>query len=205
MADALRKKLFGTIEMKALRTSVFLDRDGVIIHNRPDHVKSWSEVRFLPGALDALKRLAEYPSAIVIISNQGAVGRGMITLEEAWDLQNRIVEEIRMHGGRIDGSYICPHHPNDGCDCRKPSPGMILQAAKDLDIDLRASWLVGDALSDIEAAEKVQVHGILVRTGRGEDQLSRMPAETSAAWPVVADLAAAVELIFNAPGVHNRV
>jgi len=180
-----------------MRAAVFLDRDGVIIENRPDHVKDWSEVRFLPGVSEALQKLSMAPAAIVIISNQGAVGRGLMTLEAAWDLQNRVVEEIKEHGGRIDGSDSCPHHPNNGCNCRKPSPGMILQAARDLDLDLGNSWLVGDALTDLEAAKNAGIRGILVRTGRGAEQEARISAETSRHWPVVADLKAAVELVLG--------
>jgi len=183
--------------LKKPRTSVFLDRDGVIIENRPDHVKSWSEVRFLPGAFDALRRLAESPAAIVIISNQGAVGRGIITLDAAWDLQHRIVDEIERHGGRIDAGYICPHHPDDGCDCRKPSPGMIRQAARELNLELSRSWLVGDAVSDLMAAKAAEMRAVLVRTGRGADQQQLLSVDDAASQPVVADLNAAVELILG--------
>ncbi|MGW8256657.1 MAG: D-glycero-alpha-D-manno-heptose-1,7-bisphosphate 7-phosphatase [Thermoguttaceae bacterium] len=180
-----------------MRTAVFLDRDGVIIENRPDHVKSWSEVRFLPAVFPAMHKLALSQAAIVVISNQSAVGRGLITFDAAWNLQQRIVEEIEKHGGRIDASYICPHHPDDKCDCRKPAPGMILQAARELDLDLAKSWFVGDAVSDLEAAKAAGIKAILVQTGRGSDQEKIMPANDSRRWPVVADLSAAVKYIFT--------
>jgi D-glycero-D-manno-heptose 1,7-bisphosphate phosphatase len=187
------------------RWSVFLDRDGVIIENRPDHVKTWAEVQFLEGAIEALQRLAGLSAAIVIVSNQGAVGREMMTLDEARELQNRIVAKIEEQGGRIDASYLCPHHPNDGCECRKPAAGMIRQAARELQLDLQRSWLVGDALSDLMAASAAEMQGILVRTGRGAEQ-ERLLADNPPAnfadrldsdWPVVADLPAAVEYIFQ--------
>jgi D-glycero-D-manno-heptose 1,7-bisphosphate phosphatase len=183
--------------MNLMRKSIFLDRDGVIIENRPDHVKSWAEVGFLPGAFEALRRLAETPSAIVIISNQGAVGRGMMTFEAAWDLQHRIVAEIYRHGGRIDASFICPHHPEDGCDCRKPAPGMIRQAARELYLDLPGSWLVGDAVTDLQAASAAGMRAILVQTGRGADQEQLLPEHGERSWTVVTDLPAAVNFIFR--------
>lgn len=94
------------------------------------------------------------------------MGRGLLDEEIAWQLQRQIVAEITVAGGRIDASYLCPHHPQAGCDCRKPAPGMLLRAARELDLDLSRSWLVGDALSDLEAARVAGVRGILVRTGR---------------------------------------
>jgi D-glycero-D-manno-heptose 1,7-bisphosphate phosphatase len=180
-----------------LRSAIFLDRDGVIIENRPDHVKSWAEVQFLDGAFEALRRLAASSAAVVIISNQGAVGRGLMALETAWELQNRIVAEIREQGGRIDGSYICPHHPNDGCDCRKPAPGMILQAAGELDLDLSRSWLVGDAVTDLMAAQAAGISAVLVKTGRGADQQQLLAKPSGGSWPIAADLPAAVDFILQ--------
>jgi D-glycero-D-manno-heptose 1,7-bisphosphate phosphatase len=189
----------GDREGAAKRRGVFLDRDGVIIENREDHVKSWPEVQFLEGAIGALRRLAQSPLAIVIVSNQGVVGRGLLELDVARQLQERIVAEIEARGGRIDASYLCPHHPDVGCACRKPLPGMLVRAARELDLELRNSWLVGDALSDLEAAARAEVHGILVRTGRGKEQESRMAEEGPVRAPVVVDLAAAVNLILGLP------
>jgi len=185
-----------------MRPAIFLDRDGVIVENRPDHVKSWSEVRFLDGAFRALAQLAASPLAVVVVSNQGAVGRGLMTLEQAWDIQNEIVRAIEARGGRIDASYLCPHHPDDGCECRKPAPGMLRQAAKELDLDLSHSWLVGDAVGDLQAADAAGCRGVLVRTGRGIDQEKRLPAELRGRWDVADNLAAAVRLILDETFSH---
>jgi D-glycero-D-manno-heptose 1,7-bisphosphate phosphatase len=175
--------------------ATFLDRDGVIIENRPDYVKTWSEVRFLPNVWDALQKLGRSETKIVIITNQSAVARGLITLENAWKVQHQVVDEIHKHGGRIDASYLCPHHPDAGCDCRKPAPGMLRQAAQELDLDMSRSWLVGDAVSDLQAARAAGVRGVLVRTGRGADQeIQNLPA-LNGDCAVVDDLAAAVQLI----------
>ena len=171
----------------------------MIIENRPDHVKSWSEVRFLAGSPAAMKRLAASRRAIVIVSNQAVVGRGLLDERAAWQLQRQIVAEIAARGGRIDASYLCPHHPQMGCVCRKPAPGMLLQAARDLDLDLSRSWLIGDAWSDLQAARAAGVRGILVRTGRGAEQQNLLP-KPGESWLVVADLAAAVEIILGPSG-----
>ncbi len=181
-----------------MKTAVFLDRDGVIIGNRPDHVKTWAEVRFLDGAFDALSQLAALPLAVVVVSNQGAVGRGILTLEQAWEVQSKIVEAVRSRGGRVDASYLCPHHPDAGCACRKPAPGMLQQAARELGLDLERCWLVGDAVSDLQAARTVGARGILVRTGRGREQEIESLAGWNGRCAVVDDLPAAVRLIAEA-------
>jgi D-glycero-D-manno-heptose 1,7-bisphosphate phosphatase len=181
-----------------VREAVFLDRDGVIIQNRSDHVKTWAEVRFLDGVFDALAQLAALPLAVVVVSNQGAVGRGILTLERAWELQRQIVAAVTSCGGRIDASYLCPHHPDAGCLCRKPAPGMLQQAARELGLELRRCWMVGDALSDLEAARAAGARGILVRTGRGRDQELGLLPEWNGRFAAVEDLSAAVRLIAEA-------
>jgi D-glycero-D-manno-heptose 1,7-bisphosphate phosphatase len=203
VADARRRKYYGNKQGNRLKPAVFLDRDGVIVENRPDHVKSWSEVRFLDGVFESLARLADSPLAIVVVSNQGAVGRGLMALEQAWDVQNQIVREIERNGGRIDASYLCPHHPDAGCDCRKPAPGMLRQAAQELNLDLSRSWLVGDAVSDLQAASAAGARGILVRTGRGTDQESRNLSTFEGRYDVVDDLAAAVRLIAETESLES--
>jgi len=153
-----------------MRAAVFLDRDGVISVNRQDYVKSWSEFAFLPGALDALERLAHSEYAIVVISNQSAVGRGLISLEELSDIHVRMKRAIEAHRGRLDGVYFCPHTPNEACQCRKPEVGMFHDAANQLDLDLSCSYMVGDTLTDLLAGGKAACKPVLLLTGLGEDQ-----------------------------------
>ncbi|MGA2618507.1 MAG: HAD-IIIA family hydrolase [Thermoguttaceae bacterium] len=180
------------------RPAAFLDRDGVIIENRPDYVKCWEEVRFLPGALAALRRLAASHLAVVIVSNQASIGRGLLAAAAAWEIHRRLVAEIERHGGRIDASYFCPHRPESGCDCRKPAAGMLHQAAAELDLDVRHSWMVGDALSDLQAARAAGARAVLVRTGRGAQQEALLSTPGAADWSVVPDLPAAVDHILRA-------
>jgi D-glycero-D-manno-heptose 1,7-bisphosphate phosphatase len=181
----------------AMQPAVFLDRDGVIIQNREDYVKSWLEVRFLPGALAALSRLSRTRYALVVVTNQSAVGRGTITMGQAVEINQRVIATIESWGGRVDACYMCPHHPERGCDCRKPAPGMLLRAAREMGLDLSRSYSVGDAASDVLAAQAVGARGILVRTGRGEEQVPLLEAQGLTASPVVADLQAAVDFIME--------
>ena len=154
-----------------MQPALFLDRDGVIIENRADYIRTWSDVAFYPQALDALVKIKDSHFKILVITNQSAVGRGLISQEVAREINDRLVAEIQSSGGRIDGIFMCPHAPQDHCSCRKPEPGLILQAASRHSIDLQNSILIGDALSDILAGQKAGVaQNILVRTGRGFDQ-----------------------------------
>jgi D-glycero-D-manno-heptose 1,7-bisphosphate phosphatase len=154
-----------------MHKAIFMDRDGVIIENRPNYVLSWSDVEFLPHSIDAL-RIINPNIKIVIITNHSAVGRGLITLQAAKALNQRIVKEIRNHGGRVDGSYMCPHSPQQACQCRKPLPGLILRAARELNIDLANSLMIGDAFTDILAGKNAGISkNILVETGRGSQQI----------------------------------
>lgn len=182
-----------------MRPAIFLDRDGVINENRPDHVRTWDQVHFLPGVFDALRRLAASDYALVVVTNQSAVGRGLMTSQALQQINDGIVARVRAEGGRIDALYCCPHRPDEGCACRKPKPGMLLQAAADLGIDLSRSFLVGDAVTDVEAALAAGSRPFMVRTGRGEAQLAQLHRENHAAVVVVGDLADAAALILGIP------
>ncbi len=154
-----------------MHPAIFLDRDGVIIENRPHYVRSWEDVQIFPEALRALAGMSSSAYKFVIITNQSCIGRGLVSWEAAGEINRRLLDEIRLAGGRIDRVYVCPHTPQDGCDCRKPRPGMILQAARELHLDLRRSILIGDALSDLQAGLAAGVGEVaLVSTGRGKDQ-----------------------------------
>jgi D-glycero-D-manno-heptose 1,7-bisphosphate phosphatase len=180
-----------------LRPAVFLDRDGVINENRDDYVKAWDEIRFLPGAFDAVRRLAPSPYRIVLVTNQSSVGRGILSRQQVEAINGRLVAELEARGGRVDAVYYCPHHPDDGCSCRKPQPGLLLRAASDLDLDLVRSFLVGDAASDVEAALAAGCRPILVLTGRGHEQRLLLDRQRHAGVTVVQSLGEAVELILD--------
>jgi D-glycero-D-manno-heptose 1,7-bisphosphate phosphatase len=174
-----------------VRQAVFLDRDGVINENRDEYVKRWGEFVFLPGALQALERLAQSPFLIVVTTNQSAIGRGLVSQDQVDEIHQRMIENIRVAGGRIDAMYYCPHAPGENCNCRKPQPGLFLKAAKEWNIGLERSYCVGDKVSDLEAGLKVGCKGILVLTGEGRKQSPDLLTE----YQIVGDLQEAVELI----------
>lgn len=179
--------------------TVFLDRDGVIIENRSDYVKSQAEVCFLPRTFAALRQLRGSGYAVVVVTNQSAVGRGIISLEQATAINHHVIAEIAAHGGRVDGCYVCPHRPDERCGCRKPAPGLLLRAAAELGLDLARSYLVGDALTDIAAGRAVGARGVLVLTGRGQEQAALLRGAPAADCPVADDLLAALDYILGAP------
>jgi histidinol-phosphate phosphatase family protein len=178
--------------------SIFLDRDGVLIENRSDYVRDWSQVKIIPEAVHALSLAPIKKYKVVLVTNQSAVGRGLILLKTAQDINQRLINLIREQGGQIDSVYMCPHAPEDGCSCRKPLPGLLLQAAKDLSLDLQRSWIIGDAWSDVQAGEAAGLRGtILLKTGRGTEQLLQASLEKVAANLVFDNLPLAFEAILS--------
>lgn len=174
--------------------AIFLDRDGVIIENRANYVRDWSDVTFIGSAMEAMVTLARLSLPIIIVTNQSAVGRGIITKSVAEEINQQLVKAIEKFGGRVNAVFMCPHSPKDHCNCRKPEPGLLFQASRDLDITLSRSILVGDALTDIEAGRNAGVgRTALVLTGRGKAQLNLPEAASLKPFEVFSDLKALVE------------
>lgn len=177
-----------------MHRAIFLDRDGVLIENRSEYVREWSQVTLLSQAIEALAHLHEYK--VVIVTNQSAVGRGLMTLEAAFEINHRLVEKIKESNGQVDGVYMCPHAPEDQCICRKPNPGLLLQAAEELSLDLHQSWMIGDAWSDLMAGKAAGVRGVvLLKTGRGNEQLAQPQPENLVDYFVFNDLSTAFNAI----------
>lgn len=177
--------------------ALFLDRDGVFIENCANYVRSWEDVQFFPQALEALARIREIPYKIIVVTNQSAVGRGIISLETAVALNERILEVVRDGNGRIDASYLCPAKPGNNAPCRKPRPGMLLQAAEEHNLDLRQSYMIGDALTDIQAGQAAGVkEAVLLLTGRGTDQAQRPLAKKLPPFSTFQNLAEALRHLF---------
>ncbi|MDI6687627.1 MAG: D-glycero-beta-D-manno-heptose 1,7-bisphosphate 7-phosphatase [Desulfobacterales bacterium] len=137
-----------------LQRVVFLDRDGVINRDSPDYIKSWEEFEFLPGSIEAIRLLNSNGFATIIITNQSAINRNMVSRQGLEHIHTLMKKEIKSGGGDIKDIFFCPHIPEDGCDCRKPEPGLILQAQKKYQIDLTTSTMVGDSAKDIECARR---------------------------------------------------
>jgi len=150
------------------RRFVFLDRDGVLNEDREDYVKNVGEFRFYGDALESLRRLREAGVGVVLASNQSGLGRGIVSWEDFWEMHERMVEEIRRAGGELSGALYCPHRPEDGCSCRKPAPGMLLEAAEVLGARLKESFMVGDRGTDLEADARAGATGLLLDRFGGE-------------------------------------
>lgn len=177
--------------------AIFLDRDGVVIENRSDYVKSWDEVTFISGAISALRLLAASPYRIIFITNQALIGRGICSAEHIEALHAQIVNEIFRQGGRIDASYICPHASNVISNCRKPAPGMLLQAQNEHQLDLAQSFLIGDNVTDIQAGKAAKVTTLLVKTGWGAQFVNQVQNDPLLKSPVFEDIHEAAQFILQ--------
>jgi D-glycero-D-manno-heptose 1,7-bisphosphate phosphatase len=160
--------------------AVFLDRDGTI-NEEVGYLDSLEKLKIFPEAFDAIRLINQSGMKAVVISNQSGVARGYFDEDFLETVHARIQALLKEHKAWIDRFYYCPHHPTEGtgvyrtaCPCRKPEPGLLLQASQEMDIDLARSYMVGDMPKDIEAAGKAGAKGILVQTGYGADHLRQM-------------------------------
>lgn len=167
--------------MTALEPAVFLDRDGTLIEDvgfprEPDRV------RLVDGAAAALRHLAAADLRLVVVSNQSGIGRGLITADEARSVHERFIGLIGDEGVILDGAKYCPHPPEAGCDCRKPSPGMLLEAAEDLRLDLGRSFMIGDKVSDVKAGERAGCRTVLLGSSPTDGGSTRGPDFVASGW-----------------------
>lgn len=177
-------------------SAIFLDRDGVLIENRSDYVRDWSHVTILPGVIEALSGFKQEGFKIIVVTNQSVVGRRLVTHSAAQEINSRLIHTLKRKGGWVDAVYMCPHIPDDLCNCRKPRPGLLLQAAEELSLDLNSSWMVGDAWSDLLAGQSAGLHRtIMVKTGRGSTQLQEIQPEGLKSFLVSDNLFAAFQTI----------
>ncbi len=158
-----------------MNKAAFLDRDGVINVKAPEgqYVTRWEEVRFLPGVAAAIARLNQAGFRVIVISNQRCVAKGLVTSDEVRALHEKISRELAAQGAIIDAFYFCPHDTSAACDCRKPAPGMILQAAQEHQIDPGLSWMIGDTAADVAAGKNAGCQTILI--GRRESAAASAP------------------------------
>jgi D,D-heptose 1,7-bisphosphate phosphatase len=157
--------------------AVFLDRDGTI-NEEVGYLDSLDKLRVIPSAYEAIRLINVSGMKALVITNQAGVAKGFFTEEFVNLINERLQADLLRMGASIDKFYYCPHHPTEGigiylreCSCRKPAPGMLLNAAQELNIDLTQSYLIGDRFRDMEAGRKVGVRGILVKTGFGQGLL----------------------------------
>ena len=191
-----------TSERQPVRPAVFLDRDGTI-NEQMGYINHLSRFQMLPGAARAIARLNEAGFAVVVVSNQSGLARGYFPDELLTAVHKKMRAELAEEGGHVDGLYFCPHHPEAkraefrvACDCRKPKPGLVLQAAAEMNLDLSRSFMVGDRWSDLKCGVQAGVTPLLVLTGygRGDAQYIGPQQEIQPAF-VGEDLSAVVDWI----------
>ncbi|MBI2300031.1 MAG: HAD-IIIA family hydrolase [Armatimonadetes bacterium] len=153
------------------------------------------ELVLLPGAGTAVARLNQAGVLVCAVTNQSCIGRGLLDLRVLGAIHDRLRLLLEAEGARLDGIYTCPHRPDDGCACRKPRPGLLLQAAARHRVDFSRAVVVGDNLTDIEAGRRTGCRTILVRTGDGATSLAALPAWAHQPDHLAADLPAAVDWI----------
>jgi D-glycero-D-manno-heptose 1,7-bisphosphate phosphatase len=169
---------------------ILLDRDGVLNRQPAGYLTSHEEWQWLPGAREACARLTARGHRLTVVTNQSAVARGLLGIAELDLIHRRMRRDLAELGVRIWPVLHCPHHPREGCPCRKPEPGMLLEALRMLDAEPGRAVMVGDHTVDLEAADRAGCQSVHVRSGRGHD----LPFPPSCMGSV-ADLAAAVSLL----------
>ncbi|OLC45720.1 MAG: hypothetical protein AUH43_15515 [Acidobacteria bacterium 13_1_40CM_65_14] len=192
-----------------MRPAVFLDRDGTLIED-VGYLDAIERLVLFPWTVDTVRALNRAGLPVVVITNQSGVARGYFTEQFVDDTHREIAARLAAGGARIDAYYHCPHHP-DGhvspyardCDCRKPACGLIDRAARDLNLDVSRSFVVGDKWIDVGLARAAGAHGILVRTGTGAAEIRRRPDLTADA--IVDNLAAAASWILERLRSGDRV
>jgi len=174
---------------------IILDRDGVINHNLENYIRSPQDWTPIEGSLDAIAELNRNNFTVVIATNQSAINRGYITSDILNDIHNKMLQELTKHNAKISKIYVCPHIPEDNCECRKPKIGLLKKIAHDYDANLKNTILIGDNFTDIQAGLAAGCVCILVLTGKGKETMvsNSIPRQVI----IADDLADAVDMITN--------
>lgn len=177
--------------VSAAGAAIFLDKDGTLIDDVPYNIDP-GRMTLAPGAEAGLRRLSCLGYRFLVVSNQPGVAQGRFDVGALEPVRQRLAQLLSEQGVRLEGFYYCPHGPDEGCACRKPLPGMLLKAAAEHQVDLAASWMIGDILDDVEAGGRAGCRTILIDNGN-ETMWLRSPLRTPT-W-IASDLDAAAQLI----------
>lgn len=169
---------------------IALDRDGVINEDSPFYIKSPDEWHAIPKSLEAIAKLHKHGYKVVVVTNQSGVARHYFTAKTLDLIHKKMLTQIAKVGGHIDDIFICPHGPQDNCECRKPKPGLLLKAAQKFNVAPEEILVIGDSMRDILAAKAFGTAVILVKTGKGAETLEVEKPDV----PIYADLNDAVDL-----------
>lgn len=173
---------------------LILDRDGVINQDSDDYIKSLEEWIPIPSAISAIARLSQAGWTVAVATNQSGIARGYYDLATLESMHQRLRELVAEQGGELGVVVYCPHGPDDGCDCRKPKPGMLRQIAQHYGADLSGVWFIGDSRGDLDAALAVDCQPVLVKTGKGERTLAKPLPEGTLVFD---DLAAVADQLLS--------
>ena len=172
---------------------IALDRDGIVNEDSPAYVKSLAEWHTVPGSMNAIAKLKRHNYKVVIATNQSGIARSLFTLDTVNILHQHMLDEIKQAGGTLDGIFMCPHKPEDNCDCRKPKPGLLLQAAKKFNIKPEEILMIGDSIRDILAAKNCGAQAMFIKTKQKKE--NDLLAVQKEGVPVFESLAEAVDII----------
>ena len=161
--------------MNEQNKGIFLDRDGVI-NEEVSYLSNPNDFRFIDGSIEALKILKSLGYLLIVITNQAGIARGYFTEETLQQIHQKMTKALKAKNLSLDDIYYCPHHPNytGPCECRKPNPGMILDAAKKYNISLEQSYMIGDTLKDIETGLNAKCMTVLLLTGYGREEVKKI-------------------------------
>lgn len=176
--------------------AVFLDRDGTLIYDK-NYLSSPDQVKLYSFSSDSIKKLRKAGFKIIVVTNQSGIARKMFTEKDLKKVNKRFTDMLKEQGVKIDALYYCPHNDKDKCKCRKPKTGMVMQAAKEHNIDLKKSYTVGDSVRDYLLGNNSGGKGVLVLTGHGKKQQKKVKSEKSKPLGIVKTLKQATELILN--------
>lgn len=179
-----------------------LDRDGVINEDSDDYIKSPQEFIPIEGSLEAISRLNRAGYKVVVATNQSGLARGYFTEETLQQMHEKLASLLTKEGGKIDKIYLCPHSPDDNCDCRKPKPGLLKQILDENPVNPAEVVLIGDSLKDLQVAQAVNMIPMLVRTGKGERTVASLKSNEElqkqfAKVDIFNNLAEAVDSLLN--------
>jgi D-glycero-D-manno-heptose 1,7-bisphosphate phosphatase len=185
------------------RRFVLLDRDGTLIVEK-HYLSDPDQVELIEGAADGLRRLAARGLGLVIVTNQSGIGRGYFDAARVSEVHARMLRELRAEGVELDGIFVCPHHPDEQCACRKPRTGLVLQAAAELGFEPSRAFVVGDMASDVGLGRALGATTLLVRTGHGAATLARGEARPHHVVEDFREAAQRIESLLTEPGGETR-
>lgn len=176
---------------------IIIDRDGVINQDSDDFIKSPAEWIPIPGSLEAISRLNRAGYTVAVATNQSGLARGYFDTKALSDMHRKMQDLLQEYGGHIDAVFYCPHGPDDGCDCRKPEPGLIKEIGERFQAKMEDVFFIGDTINDVKAAVAAKAKPLLVKTGKGNRTIHKLKENGFSDVPLFDDLSSAVDTVLE--------